>query len=99
MLWWPRHTPKIGNWPMKWRMAETEIPASLGEHGPGETTSLSGARLHALQQIFHGETLLVEGRIEACLVTLTGKPRRLPENVRVLLTPLLYEPPLPMDKP
>jgi len=36
-----------------------------------------------------GETLLVEGRIEACITTLTGKPRRLPKMVAETLAPFL----------
>ena len=52
-------------------------------------TGLSGARMRAIQRIFCGETLLVEGRIEACVTTLTGKPRRLPKNVQETLAPFL----------
>ena len=44
-------------------------------------TEVTGARLRVLQKVMCGTTLLVEGRIEACLITLTGKPRRLPKNV------------------
>jgi len=33
--------------------------------------------------------LLVVGRIEACITTLTGKPRRLPQNVLQTLAPFL----------
>jgi acyl-CoA thioester hydrolase len=54
-------------------------------------TGISGARLTARQRIFSGKTLLTDGRIEACIVTLTGRPRRIPENIRALLTPFLYE--------
>jgi acyl-CoA thioester hydrolase len=50
---------------------------------------LSGARMKALQRITCGETLLVVGRIEACITTLTGKPRRLPQNVLQTLAPFL----------
>lgn len=90
--------------PFAWAIRRAEIdfrrPARLDDVLTVKTTlaGLSGARLHALQQIVHGDSLLVEGRIEACLVTLTGKPRRLPEAVSRLLTPYLYEPHLPMDK-
>jgi acyl-CoA thioester hydrolase len=55
-------------------------------------TSISGARMTALQRVFCGDTLLVEGRIEACIITLTGKPRRIPQHVRDLLMPFLLEP-------
>ena len=52
-----------------------------------QLTAISGARLTALQRIHCGDVLLVEGRIEACLITLTGKPRRLPKNVLETLAP------------
>ena len=55
--------------------------------------AISGARMTVAQQILRDGLLLVEGRIEACIITLTGKPRRVPDSVRTLLTPLLYEPP------
>jgi len=90
--------------PFAWAIRRADIdfrkPARLDDILTVTTrlTSLSGARLNALQQIFHGQTLLVEGRIEACLVTLAGKPRRLPDAVRQLLTPFLCEPPLLIDK-
>ena len=54
-------------------------------------TGISGARLSARQRISSGETLLTDGRIEACIVTLSGRPRRIPENIRALLIPFLYE--------
>lgn len=50
---------------------------------------LSGARMKALQKVMCGDVLLVEGRIEACITTLTGKPRRLPKNVQQTLAPFL----------
>lgn len=52
-------------------------------------TEVSGARLKVLQRIRHGEALLVEGRIEACITTLTGKPRRLPKIVFETLAPFV----------
>ena len=54
-------------------------------------TALSGARLSVLQRIYADGDLLVEGRIEACLLTLTGKPRRIPGPVRDLIAPFLDE--------
>jgi acyl-CoA thioester hydrolase len=50
---------------------------------------LSGARMHAVQRVMRGQTLLVSGRIEACITTLTGKPRRLPKNLQETLAPFL----------
>jgi acyl-CoA thioester hydrolase len=53
--------------------------------------AISGARIEADQKIYAGEILLMDGRIEACIITLTGKPRRLPASLRALLTPFLVE--------
>jgi acyl-CoA thioester hydrolase len=52
-------------------------------------TGLSGARMKAVQLVTCGQTLLVQGRIEACITTLTGKPRRLPQNVQDALAPFV----------
>jgi acyl-CoA thioester hydrolase len=54
-------------------------------------TGLSGARMIAEQEIFAGQTLLVQGRVEACIITLSGKPRRIPQSVRDKLLPFVYE--------
>jgi acyl-CoA thioester hydrolase len=52
-------------------------------------TEVAGARLKVLQRVRCGESLLVEGRIEACITTLTGKPRRLPKDVYDTLAPFV----------
>ena len=40
--WWPRQTPSVLTPASgKRRMTSTEMPASLGVHGPGETTTRS----------------------------------------------------------
>lgn len=52
-------------------------------------TELTGARMSADQKIYRGEQLLVHGAVEACIITLSGKPRRIPEDIRARLTPLL----------
>jgi acyl-CoA thioester hydrolase len=50
-------------------------------------TAVSGVRMHVTQTVFSGEMLLVEARIEACMITLTGKLRRLPKKVLETLVP------------
>ncbi|MBW8707772.1 MAG: YbgC/FadM family acyl-CoA thioesterase [Alphaproteobacteria bacterium] len=50
-------------------------------------TAVTGARMNVVQKIFCGQVLLVEGRIEACMITLTGKLQRLPKNVLETLAP------------
>jgi len=81
--------------PTAWAIREIAIkylaPARLDDALAVHTicTAISGARLNAIQRIFCGDTLLTDARIEACIVTLTGRPRRIPENIRALLTPFL----------
>jgi acyl-CoA thioester hydrolase len=83
--------------PTAWAIRNVEIkfhsPARVDDALSVHTilTSISGARISARQQIFSGKTRLTDGRIEACIVTLSGRPRRIPENIRTLLTPFLYE--------
>jgi acyl-CoA thioester hydrolase len=54
-------------------------------------SAMSGARMQAEQRVVSNGHLLVEGQIEACLITLSGKPRRLPQEVRDGLKPFLSE--------
>ena len=53
--------------------------------------SLSGARMTADQKVHLGSALLVHGQVEACIITLTGKPRRIPQDMRDKLLPFLFE--------
>jgi acyl-CoA thioester hydrolase len=83
--------------PTAWAIREARVryhrPARVDDALAVKTAliAISGARIAADQKITAGDTLLVEGRIEACIVTLTGRPRRLPESLRALLTPFLVE--------
>jgi acyl-CoA thioester hydrolase len=52
-------------------------------------TSLTGARMTADQKIQRGDELLAHGKIEACVITLAGKPRRIPEDIRAKLLPFI----------
>ena len=54
-------------------------------------TALSGARMEADQKIYSGGNLLTRGTVEACIITLSGKPRRIPEVIRKVLEPLVVE--------
>lgn len=49
--------------------------------------SLSGARMSADQKIYRNDELLVHGMVEACVMTLDGKPRRIPAAIREKLVP------------
>jgi len=53
--------------------------------------AISGARIEAVQKIYAGDNLLMDGWIQACIITLKGQPRRLPQSLRDLLTPFLVE--------
>ncbi|HVV28829.1 MAG TPA: YbgC/FadM family acyl-CoA thioesterase [Rhizomicrobium sp.] len=78
-------------WTIRRAAIEFHRPARLDDAIAVHTTltGLSGARLEATQRVMRGDVLLVEGRIEACITTLTGKPRRLPKNVLETLAPFL----------
>src|SRR3569833_2947836 len=81
--------------PTAWTLRSVSVeylrPARLDDvfHVRSRLLGLTGARMRALQRIALGETLLVEGRIEACITTLTGKPRRLPKKVQETLAPFV----------
>jgi acyl-CoA thioester hydrolase len=83
--------------PTAWAIRHAEIqfhrPARVDDTLTVHTvlTGISGARLTASQRIYADATLLTDGRIEACIVTLTGKPRRMPRQLLDLLTPFLCE--------
>ena len=53
--------------------------------------ALSGARMTADQAIRKDGELLTQGQVEACIITLSGRPRRIPAEVRARLTPFLCE--------
>jgi acyl-CoA thioester hydrolase len=81
--------------PTAWAIRSIQVdyfrPARLDDVIQVRTTlvDLSGARLNVNQRVTLDETLLVEGRVQACITTLTGKPRRLPKNVQQTLAPFL----------
>ena len=83
--------------PTAWTLTEVKVryhrPARVDDALTVKTrlTSLSGARLGAIQKIYANDVLLMDGQIEACIVTLRGRPRRLPAELRALLTPFLSE--------
>jgi acyl-CoA thioester hydrolase len=93
-IWLARlHEPEPIAWTLRKATIEYHRPARLDD--PVEVHSIfaamTGARVMADQKIMCGSTLLVEGRIEACLITLSGKPRRIPSEVREKLLPFLSE--------
>jgi acyl-CoA thioester hydrolase len=83
--------------PRAWTLRKLDIeyfrPARLDDLIEVRTrmTSLSGARLGAEQTVFCLGERLTLGRVEACIMTLTGKPRRVPNDIRAKLLPFLCE--------
>ena len=56
-----------------------------------DCTAITGARMAADQKIYTRGQLLTRGQVEACIITLSGKPRRIPLEMRQILEPLVVE--------
>jgi acyl-CoA thioester hydrolase len=80
-------------WTLRKAALEYHRPARLDDALEVHTrcTSLSGARMTAAQRVMSAGAVLVAGQVEACIITLSGKPRRIPEEVRAKLLPFLFE--------
>ncbi|MGQ0742366.1 MAG: tol-pal system-associated acyl-CoA thioesterase [Alphaproteobacteria bacterium] len=74
--------------PLVWVVRRMEIeylkPARVDEDLQVRTApyDLSGARLSVHQGVWRGAEQLVKAEVEACVITLDGKPRRIPDAVR-----------------
>ena len=53
--------------------------------------SLTGVRMTASQDIYCNGQQLTHGTVEACIISLNGKPKRIPEDTRAKLSPFLLE--------
>lgn len=84
--------PEPTAWTLRRVTLEYHRPARIDDLIEVHTrcVALSGARMTAAHSIRKGPDLLTEGEVEACVITLSGKPRRIPEQVREKLSPLLY---------
>ncbi len=80
-------------WTLRHASLEFHRPARLEDQLEVRSTCplLTGARMQAVQKIYCGDALLVSGKVEACMMTLGGKPRRIPQAVREKLLPYLLE--------
>jgi acyl-CoA thioester hydrolase len=82
--------------PTAWTLPKVELeylkPARLDDLIDVHTraTSLTGARLTAEQNIFCKGVQLTRGRVEACIITLDGKARRIPQQIRDKLSPFVF---------
>jgi acyl-CoA thioester hydrolase len=80
-------------WALRNATLEFHRPARLDDPLEVHTRcgGLTGARMTADQKVMCNGQLLMEGRVEACVITLDGKPRRIPADVREKLLPFLAE--------
>ena len=84
-----------GEEPVAWTIRRMEIdyakPARLDEDLEIHTRyrTLAGARLTGDQAVKRDGQTLVTAKIEAALITMTGKPRRIPEDVKAKLAAFL----------
>jgi acyl-CoA thioester hydrolase len=85
--------PEPTAWTLKKVSLEYLKPARIDDLIEVRTrcVALSGARMTADQMIYKGEELLARGLVEACVITLSGKPRRIPSDVRERLLPFLCD--------
>ena len=83
--------------PTAWTLRRLEIeymrPARLDDIIEVHTKAhgLTGVRLSAEQNIYCRGVQLTHGKVEACLITLSGKPRRLPRDMHAKLAPYSTE--------
>ena len=80
-------------WALRTAKLEFHRPARLDDPLEVHTScgGLSGARMSAFQKVLCKGDVLMEGEVEACIITLSGKPRRIPADVRGKLLPFLVE--------
>jgi acyl-CoA thioester hydrolase len=82
--------------PTAWTLRKVELeflrPARLDDLIEVHTraTSLTGARMTAEQNIFCKGVQLTRGRVEACIITLNGRARRIPQEIRDKLSPFVF---------
>lgn len=53
--------------------------------------SLTGVRLDADQAIWRGQEQLTQGAVQACIISLSGRPKRIPPEIRDKILPFLSE--------
>ncbi len=83
--------------PAAWALRKLQIeyvrPARIDDLVEVRTVAraLTGVRLAADQAITCRGEVLTRGAVEACIVTVSGKPRRIPTDARDKLLPFLCE--------
>lgn len=83
--------------PFAWTLRKAALdylrPARLNDLIEVHTsaTALTGVRMTASQDIYCNGRKLTHGTVEACIISLNGKPKRIPEDTRAKLLPYLLE--------
>ncbi|GAA0526441.1 acyl-CoA thioester hydrolase [Rhizomicrobium palustre] len=83
--------------PSAWALRKLEIdylrPAKFDDIVEVRTNvvALSAARLIAQQSIYAHGVQLTRGQVEACIISLTGRPKRIPQEVRDKVLPFVSE--------
>jgi acyl-CoA thioester hydrolase len=87
------HTEEAWAWTLRKAEIEYLKPARVDDLIEVRTAavSLTGVRMVADQRIYCGDRLLTRGSVEACIIALSGKPRRIPQDMREKLAPLVSE--------
>lgn len=85
--------PEPTFWALRKAALEYIRPAKFNDLLEVRTTvvALSGARLEADQSIWCGGILLTAGHVQACIISLSGKPKRIPPAIRDKVLPFLSE--------
>ena len=83
--------------PAAWALRKVAVeylrPAKFNDLLDVRTTvvGLSGVRLEADQTIWRGSEQLTQGAVQACIISLSGKPKRIPPAIRDKILPFLSE--------
>ncbi len=81
--------------PAAWALRKVEVeylkPAKFDDIIEVHTlaTELTGVRLSANQSIYRDGLLLTRGAVQACIISLSGRPKRIPAEIRDKLMPFL----------
>ncbi len=81
--------------PAAWALRKVDVeylkPAKFDDVVEVHTlaTALTGVRLSATQSIYCRGVLLTRGAVEACIISLSGRPKRIPAEIRDKLVPFL----------
>lgn len=78
-------------WTLRRITLEYMRPARVDDllHVRTRYTEMAGARLTGEQEIYRDKDLLCTARIEAAVITMDGRPRRIPKDIVEKMTPYL----------